>query len=139
MRPSHTTDNAYVPKHFVRQNTGGKGSLSEYGSIEIDLCDGLLRIHNEVVPGGVALVQLIPNCGPDMKLPPAIVPADIAMTTGTPAVLVQHNTGIYPVVQVINAAGLVLDAAAAVITHTSSNAFSVTLATPQAATIVYRF
>ena len=138
-RPSHSTGNDYVPKHFVRQHTGGKGSISEYGSIEIDLCDGLLRIHNEVVPGGVALVQLIPNCGPNMMLPPPIVPADIAVTSATPDVIVRHNTGIYPIVQVLNSAGAVMPDADVSIQHQSANAFTVRFVTAQAATIIYRF
>lgn len=137
-RPSHSTDKTYAPKNPVRQDSSGSGNVNEFGSLEIDLCDGLLRIHNDVVPGGVAVVQLIPNCGPQMRLQPAMVPADIVIPAGGTPVAVQHNVGIYPVVQVINTSTGAVDAAAQIV-HNSTNQFTVTPSTADPHLIAYRF
>ena len=138
-RPTHSTDKTYAPKNPVRQDSSGAGNINEFGTLEIDLCDGLLRVHNDVVPGGVAVIQLIPNCGPNMKLAPALPPADIVFPAGTGTVVVQHGVAIIPIVQVYDVAtGTVINDA--VIQHVSATSFSVTIADPAVeARIVYRF
>lgn len=137
-RPLHNNSNLYAPKHAVTIDKSGCLDKQEYGSIQIDFCDMVLRIHNDCRPGGVALVPMIANCPDENGNPPVIprltVPAPVTVPAGE-AVRVNHESGYRPIVQVMDEAGELVTVN---VQHEDDNNFVVTNSTDGPVTVIYR-
>ncbi len=136
-RPMHSNAADYVPKHVTHMDPAeGPSFIGEFGSISIDYCHMVLRVHNNCTPGGAAVVPMITNCPatPGGTLPPLkpvtmpapiMVPAINGGAGNTSTVTVNHNAGWFPLVQVVDAtSGAVLPYQ---VTQTNANTFSVAI------------
>ena len=128
-RPLHSNRADYVPKHATSITESGCFSVQEYGSIQIDLCDMLLRIHNGCAAGGVALVPLVPNCeNPEALISPrvpdpAVLPADVGAE-----IIINHERGYEPLVQIFDDQGMVVQPVE--VQHMSKNQVRIVTETP---------
>ncbi len=138
MTPFHDNDATYQLKHVVHvtKNSGCR-FIGEFGSISIDLCDGLLRIHDGVTAGGIYLSPLIKNCAGNLPITPITPPPATPMPSTVEELCITHGLGVYPVVQAINAADGTVDTVE--VRHTDVNTFCVLANAPHPDyLIVYR-
>ena len=129
------------PARHILHNTGMGGDAAHfrgpYASISIDVDNQVLRIHDEVIPGGFAQVAFVApgaalvlgGFGINVQQLPGSsqyvvsrVPVNIPFTALTTFNFV-HNLGYYPMVQIMDSAtNEIIDAE---IVHNSVNDFTV--------------
>lgn len=131
------------PSRHILHNTGMGNDASHfrgpYASISIDIDNQVLRIHDEVVPGGFAVIPFVApgaalilgGFGISVQQLPGSsqyvvsrAPVNVPFTARTTFNFV-HNLGRYPVVQIMDSAtSEIIDAA---VVHNSLNDFTVNL------------
>lgn len=92
---------------------------------------GYMCVHDEVTPGGAYCMALIPAGVP---IPNPVNTAPVPLTNVT-NLCVTHNFGYFPLVQVIDSTGDVVDVD---VTHTNTNQFCISSTVPVTGSIVFR-
>ena len=131
-------DTKHVGVHHVYTDLAAfMAATHDYGTLAFYKPDpatggnALMALHDDAVPGGAYLAQMTPAGVP---LPLVVPPVPVPLTAAT-SHQVCHNFGFYPVVQVIDASGDVVDVD---ITHDDLNCFTISAATPVTGFITFR-
>lgn len=136
VRPTNTAGVEYAPRQVFTAEKGAECRTLAMGTIEIDMCAMLLRIHNGCMPGGGGVIPIISNCPSEEEetvgeLPPMpiapIPPTEVAEVPEEDGDLVmnyKHDKGSKPIVQLLVDGTVIPDV---VIKHIDDNSFNITI------------